>query len=274
MKNELALSGENITQKIYADIFCNVGMIRGEYLIRELNKNILYNETQNFINNYLTNICNVYHDEYVWYRFSELTNTESNYLEGTKEILDDKHPLFGLRGARRLLAYTDEFAAELSVIEKVYEKNKNLSIFIPFINDSKQLTKIINTIKKSSFKGKMGCMIELPSAYFDLDNILDTGINRITIGMNDLTSFIFATVRNSEWHDMNSDIMMNIIRDISNKAKNKNVEMVVAGYLEKPFINKLNAMGIKCVVHYHSIPDIFGRDIEFPNHLQEIKKKN
>ncbi len=50
--------------------------------------------------------------------------------------------------------------------------------------------------------GKVGTMIELPSAYLDLDRILETGISKIVVGMNDLTSFVFATVRNSQWHDM------------------------------------------------------------------------
>ena len=31
-------------------------------------------------------------------------------------------------------------------------------------------------------------MIELPSAYFDLDRIMETGISKIVVGMNDLTS--------------------------------------------------------------------------------------
>ncbi len=274
MKNELALSGEKINLKIYPEYFLNIGMIRGEYLIRDINKNIVLDETQKFLYNYLTNICRIYFDEFVWYRLSELTNTESNNLDGTKEKLLDKHPLFGIRGARRLLNYEDEFLAEISVINKVYESNKNLSIFIPFVNDSIQLNKIIQKIRSTNFGGNIGCMIELPSAFFDLDNILDLDINRVVIGMNDLTSFIYATVRDSEWHDMESDIMFNIIKEVSIKAKNKNVELSVAGYLKKSLVDKLNSIGIKCIIHYSLIPEILGKDIEFPNHLKEVKDRS
>ena len=41
MKNQLALSGERIVEKVYQQLFHHVGMIRGEYLLRELNQNIL-----------------------------------------------------------------------------------------------------------------------------------------------------------------------------------------------------------------------------------------
>ena len=41
MQNLLALSGEKIIRKVYPQLFHHIGMIRGEYLLRELNQNIL-----------------------------------------------------------------------------------------------------------------------------------------------------------------------------------------------------------------------------------------
>lgn len=63
MKNELALNGEPIKEKIYPNIFKNIGMIRGEYIIREINKNITCSETQLKLTKYLNNICSIYNDE-------------------------------------------------------------------------------------------------------------------------------------------------------------------------------------------------------------------
>ncbi|HHS7835002.1 TPA: ASCH domain-containing protein [Streptococcus pneumoniae] len=104
MRNQLALSGEKILEKIYPQLFHHVGMIRGEYLLRELNQNIILASCQQFVKDYLETICSLYSDEEVWYRFTELTNTEANCLVGTKEFFDEGHPLFGYRGTRRLLA--------------------------------------------------------------------------------------------------------------------------------------------------------------------------
>ncbi|CKM51073.1 PEP-utilizing enzyme family protein [Streptococcus pneumoniae] len=89
MRNQLALSGEKILEKIYPQLFHHVGMIRGEYLLRELNQNILLQSCQEFVKDYLDTICSFYLGKEVWYRFTELTNTEANpydsfYLETKK----------------------------------------------------------------------------------------------------------------------------------------------------------------------------------------------
>lgn len=274
MQNQLALSGEKIVEKVYPHLLHHVGLIRGEYLLRELNQNILLPSCQQFVKDYLDTICSLYSDEEVWYRFSELTNTEANCLEGTKQHFDERHPLFGYRGTRRLLACPDEFQAEANVVTEVYQTNPNLSVIFPFVNDAVQLEQAITVLRQHGFTGKVGTMIELPSAYFDLDRILETSISKIVVGMNDLTSFVFATVRNSQWHDMESPILLDMIRQIQDKARAKKIDFAVAGYLNDSFIQKMNQMGIKCIIHYSSIPDIFNLEIDHPDHLKRVKEES
>ncbi len=274
MRNQLVLSGEKIAEKVYPQQLHHIGMIRGEYLLRELNQNILLPSCQQFVKDYLDTICSLYSDEEVWYRFSELTNTEANCLEGTKEHFDENHPLFGYRGIRRLLACPNEFQAEANVVTEVYQSNPNMSVIFPFVNDADQLKQAITALRQHGFTGKVGTMIELPSAYFDLDRILETGISKIIVGMNDLTSFVFATVRNSQWHDMESPIMLDLLQQMKEKANTKKINFAVAGYLNDSFIQKMNQMGIKCIIHYSSIPEIFDLEIEHPDHLKHIKEKS
>ena len=272
MNNQLALSGEQIVEKVYPQLFHHVGLIRGEYLLRELNQNILLPSCQQFVKDYLGTICSLYSDEEIWYRFSELTNTEANCLEGTKEYFDERHPLFGYRGTRRLLACPDEFQAETNVVTEVYQTNPNLSVIFPFVNDAEQLKQAFTVLRQHGFTGKIGTMIELPSAYFDLDRILETGISKIIVGMNDLTSFVFATVRNSQWHDMESPIMLDLLRQMKEKAKTKKIDFAIAGYLNPSFIQKMNQLGIECIIHYSSIPEIFDLEIDHADHLKRIKE--
>ena len=274
MKNQLALSGEKIAEKVYPQLLHHVGMIRGEYLLRELNQSILLSSCQQFVKDYLVAICSLYSYEEVWYRFSELTNIEANYLEGTEEHFDERHPLFGYRGIRRSLACPNEFQAEAHVVTEVYQTNPNLSVIFPFVNDAEQLKQAITVLREYGFTGKIGTMIELPSAYFDLDRILETGISKIVVGMNDLTSFIFATVKNSQWHDMESPIMLDMLRQMQEKSNTKKIDFAVAGYLNAYFIQKMNQMGIKCIIHYSSIPEIFNLEIDHPDHLKHIKEKS
>ena len=274
MKNQLALSGEKIAEKVYPQLLHHVGMIRGEYLLRELNQSILLPSCQQFVKDYLVAICSLYSYEEVWYRFSELTNIEANYLEGTEEHFDERHPLFGYRGIRRSLACPNEFQAEAHVVTEVYQTNPNLSVIFPFINDAEQLKQAIRVLREHGFTGKVGTMIELPSAYFDLDRILETGISKIVVGMNDLTSFVFATVRNSQWHDMESPIMLDMLRDMQDKARMKKIDFAVAGYLNASFIQKMNQMDIKCIIHYSSIPEILDLEIDHPDHLKRVKEES
>ena len=274
MRNQLALSGEKLDEKVYPQLLHHVGMIRGEYLLRELNQNILLPSCQQFVKDYLATICSLYSDEEVWYRFSELTNTEANCLEGTKEYFYENHPLFGYRGTRRLLACLDEFQAEANVVTEVYQTNPNLSLIFPFVNDADQLNQAIRVLREHGFTGKIGTMVELPSAYFDLDRILETGISKIIVGMNDLTSFVFATVRNSQWHDMESPIMLDMLRDMQDKARMKKIDFAVAGYLNDSFIQKMNQLGIKCIIHYSSILEIFDLEIDHLDHLKHIKEES
>ena len=171
-----------------------------------------------------------------------------------------------------LLACLDEFQAEANVVTEVYQNNPNLSLIFPFVNDAEQLKQAITVLRQHGFAGKIGTMIELPSAYFDLDRILETGISKIVVGMNDLTSFVFATVRNSQWHDMESSIMLDMLRQMQDKARIKNIDFAVAGYLNVSFIQKMNQMGIECILHYSSIPDIFNLEIDHPDHLKRVKE--
>ena len=272
MQNQLAFSGEKIIEKVYPQLLHHVGMIRGEYLLRELNQNILLPSCQQFVKDYLSSICSLYSDEEVWYRFSELTSMEANCIEGANEYFDERHPLFGYRGTRRLLACPDEFQAEANVVTDVYQNNPNLSVIFPFVNDAEQLKQAITVLRQHGFTGKIGTMIELPSAYFDLDRIVETGISKIVVGMNDLTSFVFATVRNSQWHDMESPIMLDLLQQMKEKANTKKINFAVAGYLNDSFIQKMNQMGIKCIIHYSSIPEIFDLEINHPDHLKRIKE--
>ena len=274
MQNQLALSGEKIIEKVYPQLFHHIGMIRGEYLLRELNQNILLPSCQKFVKDYLDTICHLYSDEEVCYRFSELTNAEANSLDGTKEYLDERHPLFGYRGIRRLLACSEELQAEANVVTDVYQNNPNLSVIFSFVNDADQLKRAITLLRQHGFTGKVGTMIELPSAYFDLDRILETGISKIVVGMNDLTSFIFATVRNSQWHDMESPIMLEMLRQMQDKARMKKIDFAVAGYLNAFFIQKMNQMDIKCIIHYSSIPEMFNLEIDHRDHLKRIKEES
>ncbi len=64
------------------------------------------------------------------------------------------------------MACPDEFLAESNVVTEIYQTNPNLSVIFPFVNDAEQLKQAITILRQHGFTGKVGTMIELPSAYF------------------------------------------------------------------------------------------------------------
>lgn len=68
--------------------------------------------------------------------------------------------------------------------------------------------------------------------------------------------------------------MLDILRDMQDKAGMKKIDFVVAGYLNDSFIQKMNQLGIKCIIHYSSILEIFDLEIDHPDHLKHIKEES
>ena len=73
---------------------------------------------------------------------------------------------------------------------------------------------------------------------------------------------------------MESLIMLDMLRDMQNKARKKKIDFAVAGYLNTSFIQKINQMGIECIIHYSSIPAIFNLEIDHSDHLKRIKEES
>ena len=68
--------------------------------------------------------------------------------------------------------------------------------------------------------------------------------------------------------------MLDMVRDMQNKARIKKIDFAVAGYLNASFIQKMNQMGIKCIIHYSSIPEISNLEIDHPDHLKRVKEES
>ena len=68
--------------------------------------------------------------------------------------------------------------------------------------------------------------------------------------------------------------MLDMLRQMQDKASMKKIDFAVAGYLNPSFIEKMNQMGIECIIHYSFIPEILDLEIEHPDHLKRIKEES
>lgn len=138
---------------------------------------------------YLSQICQLFQNKAVWYRTDDTPTYRANKLQGTEKVIEEENPLMGLRGMRRSLYFEETFRKELEMFLEVQERNKNLNLLLPVVHDKSQVIKAQEILKDYNYKGKIGIMLEIPSAVLTVNEFIDLGITYFMIGINDLTSF-------------------------------------------------------------------------------------
>ena len=138
---------------------------------------------------YLSTICELFEGKPVWYRTDDTPTYRANKLLGTEKIIEEENPLLGLRGMRRSLHFVETFRKELEMFLEVQSVNKNLGLLLPVVHDRSQVIKAQEILKDYNYQGKIGMMLEIPSAVLTVNEFIDLGVNYFMIGVNDLTSF-------------------------------------------------------------------------------------
>lgn len=271
----LGLQGERL-DNIIDDRLKGVGMIRSEYLCRSIEQYFTLNSCREYVYKYVSNVCDIFHNHEVWYRTSELTVPEVNVLKGVDHIIEEKHYILGLRGVRRGIKFSNTFLLELETISKLSKEKNNLNILFPYIKDSNELKKCIDLLKKVNFNNRFGVMIEIPSAITEIDEFIKLGVSNITIGVNDLTTLMLGSYRESEFHDITHPAIIKTIDYIIRKCKDNNVAVNVAGNVNSKLKDICSDLGIQnFIVNYPLLSDVLNIPKEkLPeiNKLNEIKK--
>lgn len=178
----LALSGEKPSAELLKS-FDGVGLVRGEYIFRNL---LLYPTdpvAAAVLTQYVSGICASTSDR-VTYRTMEVTESEANVLAGVESIDEDvENDLMGLRGVRRHIAHPDGLAAELRALGVVTQNYENLEIIAPFVTEASEYIWFRDQV--TQFVGprtEVGTMIETPAAAIDIDDFLAAGCRKFVIG--------------------------------------------------------------------------------------------
>lgn len=270
----LGLHAEPITDRIDSRL-AGVGMIRSEYLCRSIEEYFPLKSCCDFVQTYVSNICDIFSEQDVWYRTAELIVPEVNILKGADHILDEKHYILGLRGTRRGVKFQDTFRLELDNIANIAKLKSNLNVLFPYIKDADELEICLDLLSEVGFPNKYGIMAEIPSAVIGIEDFLSLGISNITIGVNDLTTLVLGTYRGSDYHNCTHPSIIRLIEYIVNKAKNRNVQVNVAGNVTGELCRICEELGVdNFIVNYPLLPEILGVSAEklpYINQLKEIK---
>ncbi|MGD9118810.1 MAG: phosphoenolpyruvate synthase, partial [Dehalococcoidia bacterium] len=213
-----------------------IGLLRAEFMVAEIGEHpsamIAEGRGQEFTDKLaheLIKFAQAFHPRQVVYRTNDFKSNEYKSLKGGEKYEEDEeNPMIGYRGASRYITDIETFILELNAIKKVREQYDNLWVMIPFVRTVPELERTLKIMAdeglKSSENFKIWMMCEVPSNVILLDEFLDTGIDGISIGSNDLTQLTLGIDRDSSklaetFDERNEAVMISIEKVVRTCAK-------------------------------------------------------
>ena len=273
----LALSGERPGSEFIAR-YDGVGLVRSEYLFRELLAYPTEEDAQQRLYEYMCQICADTCSS-VGYRTMEVTGAEANVLRGVEQQTTETiHDLTGLRGVRRHMKFPASLDAELDVLKSVLSTHSNLHLIAPFVSSVDEYVWYRDRVQ--SHLGAdvgVGTMIEVPSLAFSSRDLLGAGATRVVVGSNDLTSLLGATSRRIGARTRLIPGMGEALAFIRAALPAQQVHISLAGYVDDALLSAAENAGLDAVIlHYADLHNLLGVPLEeLPEvaHLQTIKSR-
>lgn len=213
-----------------------VGLLRAEFIVAHLGEHPRYmieqGRGQEFVDTLTEGVlkfARAFHPRPVVYRATDFkTNEYRNLKGGEKYEIVEENPMIGYRGCSRYMAEADLFKMEIDMIKRVREQYNNLWVMIPFVRTVKQLSSILNKLNEEGLRSskdfKIWMMAEVPSNVLLIDEFIDTGIDGISIGSNDLTQLILGIDRDNpklaeDFDERNEAVLIALEKLISTATK-------------------------------------------------------
>jgi phosphoenolpyruvate synthase/pyruvate phosphate dikinase len=251
-------------------------MVKGEcLLLRRKDNNRLSNypgtkEAGEYLRNFLKNLLLNFNKE-VWYRSIDTDLNQMitechkfpNYLLPNQNDISSgenlllKCPFLGDRGIRwykyeelkqNNVTYTKNknvFVQEISIINDLMKDHKNLYLLLPYVCHEKEVSYILSLCKLYNFNylniNKIEVMIETPSACFRISQLIEFGIKKFVIGLNDLTTLMLGSYPRKFHKTIGlhqcCDSIKSIVKNVTNEViKNQDVKISIAGYFDEEII--------------------------------------
>jgi phosphotransferase system enzyme I (PtsI) len=169
---------------------------------------------------------------------------------------EEENPALGCRGARFLLARPDLLRAQARALARA-SAHGPVHVMYPTIAGLRQFLRLRELFAEATAglpTGEIlqGVMLELPSACFEVAEILDEA-DFASIGTNDLIQYLFAVDRENELvaedYDCDTPVFWKLLRNIVEAANAAGKPLSICGELagDPRFIPRLIDLGITCV---------------------------
>lgn len=255
MDFRVSLSGERADEPPVRSM-SGVGLLRGEFLFRDREVYVTHAEACADLAKYVAAVCAAFADKPVWYRLSDFWSDEANVLAGNTHVLDETNPIIGVRGVRRILAYPDDACLEIDAVASVATRHANLHMLLPFVQDGDEMADAVHLCRQAGWRGRIGSMLEIPSAIFNATDIVKAGATNLLVGLNDLTSLLLARERGPNEMKLHSAVWKAIAMIEQTVG---GMEWGIAGSLSRAIVERAQAHDIPYVsVHYAELPSVLG----------------
>lgn len=189
-----------------------IGLLRAEFMIAQIGvhpKKLIHDgKSKTFIDTLssgLSRVAKAFYPRPVLYRATDFKTNEYRDLKGGRLYeKTEANPMLGYRGAYRYIRDAQVFDLELEAIKRVRrDGGTNLNLMVPFVRTVRELGDVKKMVLKKGFiRGqtfKLFMMVEVPSNVILIDDFIETGIDGVSIGSNDLTMLTLGVDRdNSE----------------------------------------------------------------------------
>jgi pyruvate,water dikinase len=230
------LADPELVERVASQHVDGVGLLRAEFIIAQIGEHPRYMIHQGRGNKFVekltggvTTFAKGFHPRPVVYRTTDFkTNEYRNLTGGEKYEAIEENPMLGYRGCSRYVKEADIFNMEIEMIKRVREYYENLWVMIPFVRTVDEMAHLMSVLKSeglsSSKDFKIWMMVEVPSNIFLIDKFIDTGIDGISIGSNDLTQLILGVDRDNPkfgetFDERNEAVMLALEKAIKTSIK-------------------------------------------------------
>jgi len=186
-----------------------VGLLRAEFMIAQIGEHprfmLAERRGEKFVDRLADGIAiftRAFHPRPVVYRTTDFKTNEYRNLQGGEKYEEfEENPMLGYRGCSRYTKERDVFQLEIDAIKKVRESYSNLWVMIPFVRFPDEMAEVKKVLESEGLYQtadfKLWMMVEVPSNVFLIDKFVETGIDGVSIGSNDLTQLILGIDRDS-----------------------------------------------------------------------------
>jgi pyruvate,water dikinase len=187
-------------------------------------------------------------------RTLDAPSDEFRELQGGEREAHEHNPMLGWRGIRRSLDTPDVFATELRAFRRLYDLGyDNVEVMFPLVTDAADVRRARAHLADAGVDPETrtwGVMVETPASALCVEGIIETGVDFVSFGTNDLTQYTLAVDRNNERvagrFDELHPAVLELIEDTIATCRNHDVATSICGQAaSKPeMVDALVDMGI------------------------------